>query len=295
MSLYGNNRIGSGYSAGELNAADWWNRNLETLRKAGYASIVGFIALTWGFGIWTLFDAYALSYPKEQRYGARIAATTLAGDAAAVTAPEPLQLGGTQALTPEPGLEHLYAPVQNANTLWWAEIQYRFREGELQTPLRTAVLLPNETRIITELGWQGANLRTPSLSIEQTEWKRIDADMVGKDYTAYKERTMNFSITNAAYQSDLTLDDKRLGRSTFRFTNPTGYAYRNIELLILLYRSGTIAGINRLSVPDVAPGQSQDFSVVWPSNPTGIDRVDVRPFANILDPETFKIANEPGT
>lgn len=291
MSLPSNDRIGNGQSTQELNAADWWARHHISLRTMGFGALVAFIALSWGYGIWTLFDAYALSYPKEQRYTARIAGTTLSPDAINISAPQSLQPGGTQSLSPESNLQHLYVPVSNPNALWWANIQYRFRDGTTETPIRSAVLLPNEARVLTELGWQGAALRAPSISIESIEWKRMDLNVVGTDFSAFKSRLLNFTMDKPVYQSNLEIEGKKLGQTSFTFTNPSGYSYRNVELLTTLYREGTVAGMNRLVLPHVAPGSSRQINVVWPENPLGITRVDVQPFVHILDPETFKKAD----
>ena len=294
MPLTPNDRIGSGQSTQELHLAEWWVQHRISLRDFLFVGLLTFITLTWGYGIWTLFDAYALSYPKEQRYTARILATTLAKDAFTVSAPQPLQSGAAMSLQPEANLQHLFAPVSNPNTLWWAQIQYRFRDGTASTTLRDAVLLPGDTRILTELGWQGTALLTPAISIESTVWKRIDPAIAGIDYKAYRSRLLNLQFSKAIYQSDLTINGKTLGQSSFQLNNPTGYAFRNVELLTLLYRNGGIAGINKLVLPHVAAGASSTISVVWPDNPIGITRVDVQPFVDILNPDTFKTIDQTG-
>lgn len=281
-------RIGSGHSTSELAAARWWTSNKLTLRTAGYGALIGWIALTWGYGLWTLFDAYALSYPKEQRYIQQIAQSSITEDAQRLSAPIPLEPGGTTVLGLGDTRQQLFAPANNPNPLWWAVVQYRFRDGGTETPLRQAALLPGETRLLTELGWDGQALRTPSLSIESIEWKRIDPFVTGGNYPAFKDQHSSLVVERPSYASNLDLEGKNLGQSTYTVRNPSGYSYRNVELLTLLKRGEQVVGINRLSLPSVAAGASQTIALVWPENPLGVSTVEVRPFISLLDPETFK-------
>ncbi len=288
MPLDSHVRIGSGQSAQELAAADWWSRNRLSLHQAGYIALIGFSVLTWGYGLWTLFDTYALSYPKEQAYTNHIAKTTLTQDAYSVAAPQPLQLGGALSLNVGTSQQSLYAPASNPNTLWWARIHYRFRDGNTETPLRETILLPGDARFLTELGWDGQALRTPALSIVSTDWQRIDASLVNGDYETFKQGHSTLLIQKPQYQSDLTINEKKLGRSTFTVQNPSGFSYRNTELLTILYSNGTIVGMNKQVLPYIPPGMMQDFSLVWPENPSNVTKTEVKLFIPYLDPETFK-------
>lgn len=288
MPFDSNVRIGSGQSPHELAAADLWNRHRLTLRQVGYGSLIGFSLLTWGYGLWTLFDTYALSYPKEHAYTNRIAKTTLTPDAYALAAPQPAQLGGALALTSGNARQQsLYAPVSNPNTLWWASIQYRFRDGSIETPLRETILLPGDARFLTELGWDGSSLSHPALSIVSTDWRRIDPALVNGDYETFKQEHNTLLIQKPTYQSDLVINDKKLGRSTFTIQNPSGFSYRNTEFLTILYSGETIIGMNKQVLPYIPPGMMQDFSLVWPENPTNVTKTEVKIFIPYLDPETF--------
>ncbi len=281
-------RIGSGHSQQELAAARWWVTNRLTLRTLGYGALIGWCVLTWGYGLWTLFDAYALSYPKEQRFIARMATTAITEEAQRLSAPTPLEPGAAYALPLDGNRQQLFAPANNPNPLWWATIRYRFRDGNTETPLRSATLLPNESRTLTELGWEGPSLRAPSLSIESVEWKRIDPALTGGDYAAFKARHANLVADRPTYTSNLELEGKTLGQSTFTLRNPSGFSYRNVELLTFLRRGGEIVGINRLALPSIAAGASQTVALVWPEHPQNVSSVEVRPFVSILDPETFR-------
>ncbi len=287
MSLAPSDRVGSGHSAQELQFAGWWVRHRLALRQAGYGGLVLWVLVSWGYGFWVLFDTYALSYPKEQRIPARIALIAPTNDALNLTAPLPLQIGSASTVTADGNRRHALAPVSNPNTLWWAEISYRFRTGEQESRLQTAVVLPGQTRILGEFGL-ALNSGSSSLSIESTTWKRIDPSItLPVEYEAYKAERFPVTLDTPTYTSDLSLSSTALGKSSFTLRNPSGFTYRNVEILTLLYRDGTVVGAQKLLVPLLSAGSTQMVELIWPEAPTGIDRVEVQPFVNILDPQTF--------
>lgn len=287
MSLAPSDRIGSGHSAQELQFASWWVRHRLALRQAGYGSLLVWVLMSWGYGFWVLFDTYALSYPKEQRIPARIALIAPTNDAISLTTPAPLQIGSTSTVTADGGRRHALAPISNPNPLWWAEISYRFRTGEQEGRLQTAAILPGQTRILGEFGL-ALNSGPSNLSIESTNWKRIDpAITLPAEYETYKAERFPVTLDTPTYTSDLSLSSTTLGKSSFTLRNPSGFTYRNVEILTLLYRDGAVVGAQKLLVPLLAAGSTQAIEQIWPEAPTGVDRVEVQPFVNILDPQTF--------
>ncbi len=287
MPGFSSNSIGSGHSQDELRLADWISRHRLSLRQVGHGALIAFACLTWGFSLWTLLDTYAISYPREQRIPARIASIFVSTAGSSLTAPAPLDIGAAASLLQDGSRRHLYAPVSNPNARWWADIRYRFREGERQTPLRTATLLPEDTRILTELGIEQSGFSSASLSIESVVWRRIDTMLTGTDYAAYKQQRLQLITANPTYQSDLELEGKRLGRSTFLLRNPSGYTYRDVEFLTIVSREGSVIGLQKLVLPSIAPGSEQTITQIWPENPLAVTRTEVQTFVHLLDPETF--------
>ncbi len=288
MSLAPSDRIGSGHSAQELQFANWWVRHRVTLHTLGYGAILFWIVLSWGYGLWVVFDTYALSYPKDQRIPARIALIAPTPDALSLAAPQPLQPGSTSSVPANEGRFHALAPVSNPNTLWWAEITYRFRAADRETPARAAVLLPGDTRILGEFGIAQGAIGNPGISIETTVWHRIDpAITLPSAYEAYKTERFPITLDTPVYKTDLLLEGKPLGTSSVTLRNPSGYQYRDVEVLTLLFRNSAVVGAQKFIVPQLGPGTQERVDQVWPEAPEGVDRVEVHPFVNILDPQTF--------
>ncbi len=53
--------------------ASFWVRNRLALIRAGYAVLIVMNVLFWGYVIWGILDAYAVSYPRESRITQEIA------------------------------------------------------------------------------------------------------------------------------------------------------------------------------------------------------------------------------
>lgn len=288
MPLAPSDRIGSGHSDQELRFANWWVRHRLLLRNVGYATLVGWVSFSWGYGLWTIFDAFALSYPKDRRIPARIALIAPTSDAMSLATPGPLQPGAATTILVADNRFHALAPVSNPNPLWWADIEYRFRAGDRETPLRRAVLLPGDTRILTEFGIAQGGFGSPSISIEKTVWHRIDPSItLPANYETYKTERFPLVIDTPIYNDTLLLEGKSLGKASFTLRNPSGYEYRDVEILTLLFREGTLVGAQKLLVPRLGAGARQPMEQIWPEAPQGVTKVEVQPFVNILDPNTF--------
>lgn len=288
MPLVPSDRIGSGHSAQELQFANWWVRHRLLLRQLGYGALFFWVVASWGYGFWVMFDTYALSYPKEQRLPARIALIAPTSEAQSLATPLPLLPGAASTIPVSDNRFHALAPVSNPNTLWWAEIEYRFRAGDRETPLQTAALLPGDTRILGEFGIMQSGFGTPGMSIEKTTWHRIDPTItLPLNYADYKAERFPITVETPNYQSDLSIQGKPLGKSTFSLRNPSGYEFRNVEILTLLFRDGSLVGAQKLLVPQLGADSQRTIEQIWPDAPQGVTRVEVQPFVNILDPETF--------
>jgi hypothetical protein len=63
---------GSTLSDRDLELASFWVRNRTLLRRVGYGTLIGIASILWAFVLWSLLDAYAISYPVESRIPRRI-------------------------------------------------------------------------------------------------------------------------------------------------------------------------------------------------------------------------------
>lgn len=281
-----NYRIGSGFSDQELATASWWVKHHLGLRKASIVVLLGVSAFTWGYTLWSILDAYAISYPRERRIPVLIARDQFIPAGLVQSAPQPLQPTDVNAFPNTENRQDLWVELTNPNLKWWAEFTYQFQTGDTKTKEHTGFILPGSTRSLTELGWSGV-VSSPTLIVKDIVWHHTDPAQIGADYDSYSTSHIPFTFDNATYKNDLTVGTKTVGQTDFVMSNPSGYGYWSIELTVVLYRDTTPIAVSTVTQRQVKPGEMRPISLNWFENPVGVTRTEVRASVNILDPQSF--------
>lgn len=279
-------RIGSGFSERELGAASWWVKHRTQLHRAAIVGMAGAALLTWGYSLWSLLDAYVISYPREQRIPLLIARDQFAASGLRAAAPEPLQSSDVEAFPNTENRQDLLALLTNPNLQWWADFTYHFETGNTPTVVRSGYVLPGQTKRVMELGHSGA-ISAASFVIDTFTWHHIDPAQVGPEYAAYAETHLPFTFDNIQYQDTLPSGESSVGQSTFILNNPSGFGYWSVDLLLTLSRNGAPIAINRITEREIRPGESRPLTIVWPEHPTGVMATDIQADVNILDASTY--------
>lgn len=283
-----NHIIGSGMGDQDLRMASFWVRNHLLLRRLGYGSLMVIGGITWLFVLWTLLDAYAISYPRESRIPLRIMQNQLAASGLAAVAPKPIQPSETSVFTGTDGRQDFLVELTNNNEHWWIEFDYHFdASGEL-TPTRHGYVLPSDRRTLTELGFASkTKSRTARLIVEDIRWHRVNPAEVGGDYKPFADLRRQFRFEDISYNHDLKIGEQTVGQSAFTFVNDSAYGYWGVELTVVLFRGDTPVGVTTIERRQVRPGESIPVSINWFENPAGITKTDVRASVNILDPNAY--------
>lgn len=279
-------RIGSGFTERELATASWWVRHRLGLRKAAFISLISLSILTWGYTIWSLLDAFAVSYPRERRIPVIIARDQFFPAGITQSAPQPLQPSDVNSFPNTENRQDLWVELTNPNTKWWAEFTYQFQTGETKTSPRKGFILPASTKSLTELGWSGA-LSSPTLIIENVIWHHLNPTQVGGDYDAYALTRLPFVFENPTYKSDLVVGTQTVGQTDFILRNPSGFGYWSVEFTIVLYRDSAPIAVHTVTQREIKPGESRPISLNWFENPIGVTKTEIYPSVNILDPQSF--------
>lgn len=280
--------IGSGLTDQELKVANFWVRNRYLLRRIGYW-ILGVIGgLSWLFVLWSLLDAYAISYPRESRIPRRILQNQLAVDGLTASAPKQITPSQTYVFqAPDNRLDFL-VEIMNPNTTWWAEFDYAFDNAGERTPTRKGYILPSSKRYITELGYASTNrARSGRLIVENIQWHRIDPSAVGRDYAAFSSNRLQFRIDDPTYTRDLTVGTQVVGQSKFTLVNESAFGYWNPQITVVLFRGSAPVAATTLQRSDIRAGESVPMTVNWFENMAGISKSDIRVDVNILDPKAY--------
>lgn len=282
------NSIG-GLSSGDLQMANWWVRNHILMRKLGYGLLIAFCAALWGYSLWGLLDAYAISYPRESRLTRDIALNQQL--LSALETDRPLQVGisDVNVFNGTDNRLDMEVVISNPNPQWWAEFNYRFDVSGEQTSLRSGYVLPESEQHVTELGFkpEARGGRSANFAVENVRWHRLDPSQVGESYKAYAQNRMRIRFENVKYDSSLTVGSKKVGQTTFDLINDGAYGFWGVDLYIRLMRAGNTLAIQQIRVTDLSPGAKRPMQIVWTDNPAGVTETEIIPQVNLLDPNSF--------
>jgi hypothetical protein len=283
-----NGKVG-GFSTGELQLASWWVRNGLVVRRAGYGSLIALCVLLWGYIAWGLLDAYAISYPRESRITRQIALNQQLLSNLEADRPQNITSADAAVFSSSNGKYDFSSELNNPNDQWWAEFTYRFSVSGEETPLRSGYVLPASRQILTEVGYKPSSpgSRAATLIVENIRWHRMDPVLTNSDFASFKASRFNIEISNAKFTNDLIIGKQRVGQSTFTVYNRSGYGFWSVDLVVRLYRGGSVASLGLIKIERLKPGESREVQIVWSDAPTGVSKTEVIPQVNLLDPSVY--------
>ncbi|PIP60615.1 hypothetical protein COX00_02290 [Candidatus Uhrbacteria bacterium CG22_combo_CG10-13_8_21_14_all_47_17] len=280
--------IGSGLSEQELDLASFWVRNRSLLQKISHGLLIGFSVLTWGFVLWSLLDAYAISYPREARITQIVANNQLAIQGLESSRPKTVQSSEVSVFSATDGREDFLVELTNPNAQWMATFTYQFNSNGELTPQREGYILPNSQRYLTELGFTPQKLApTARLVVDNIQWRRVNPNEVDGNYQDFAARRLLFDFANIDFQKTVTLANQDVGQSSFDFTNQSAYGYWNVDLTVVLFRGTIPVGVTTITEHEVKPGEQRPVTINWFENPSGITKTEVQANTNIFDPNNY--------
>ncbi len=281
-------QIGGGFTNTELEAANWWVRHRLQLRQAGYAFLIFLVVIFWGYTLWSLLDAYVISYPREARIPAVIRSNDALRSTLTENAPQAIQTSPIASFVGTENRRDFLVEITNPNTEWWAEFEYQFKLDGESTPSRKGYILPNGQRYLAEVGWKGqSGGGDPELQVNDLKWHRVDPSKVERDYASFAANRLQLQTTDPTYTNDLKVGEQTVGQTNFSLRNASGYGFWSVELVVVLFRSGAPAGVTKLIQTNLKPGEIRPISINWFDNITGVANTVVQPNVNILDPKVF--------
>jgi hypothetical protein len=288
--------IGGGFTEGELKFASFWVRHRIVLRQIGLGTLITLNALLWGYSLWGLLDAYAISYPRESRITSEIAENQFIAAQLQGNRPENIQTGSVLVFASANGRMDMVLPIKNPNTVWWVEFDYRFNVSGERTPVRRGFLLPMGSSYIGEFGFKPATAgaRTANLEVDNIRWHRLDPAQVGDDYSAWVSRRNALATENVEFRTDVAIGAQKLGQSSFTFVNNTAYGFWNVQLYVLLKRVNTIVAATAITMERVQPGERRPVRITWTDRTPASAELEVVPVVNLLDPAAYLPSTKTG-
>lgn len=282
-------RIGGGFTEGELKFAGFWVRHRIQLRQFGHGALITVNVLLWGFVLWGLLDAFVISWPRESRITQQIAENAFLATSLESNRPQNVQVGPVNVFEATDDRLDFLIPVKNPNTNWWVEFTYQFNvSGEL-TPQRAGFLLPGESSYLGEFGFapSAPGARSGVLVVENIRWHRVNPSVVGADYDAWVRRRNRFEAPDVRFTPDLLVAGKRVGRSSFTFRNPSAYGFWSVKLYVILKRANTPVAATTITLEHVRSGEDRPVSIDWFDTLPSVTDTEIVPVVNYLDSSVY--------
>jgi len=282
-------KIGAGFTEGELQFASFWVREQVLIRQVTYALLIGINAIFWGYSLWGFIDAYAISYPRESRITQEIEENGILLRQLSTNQPKGVQTRSVSVFKSTEDRLDMIVPISNPNEQWYAEFTYRFNvSGEL-TPVRSGFILPGQTSYLGEHGFvpEKTGGRSAVLTVDNIRWRRLDPSVVGDNYEEWISRRDAFDISDTEYSADLKIAGKTISRTSFTFTNPTAYGYWDVGLYILLKRGDAPAASTFINLSNVTPGFTRRINIDWFEDLPSVSGTEIIPVVNFLDESAY--------
>ena len=277
------------FTIGELKLASFWVRNRLLIRRLGYGSLIGLSVLLWGYVLWSLVDAYAISYQIESRIPRDIALNQERLTALDTDVPEVLAPSSVSVFRTLDNRMDLVVELTNPNAMWWVEFNYRFSVSGEETPIRSGYSLPNGRQILTELGYRpkSAGGLSATLLLDNVRWHRIDPSLLRGTYEDFAKQRFALTFKDITYDTDIVLGTRPVGQSSFTLVNKSSYGLWNVDLVVRLYRGPSFVAVNKITITNVHPGEERPLKMVWIDNLPGVTKTEIIPQANLLDPNLY--------
>jgi hypothetical protein len=143
------------------------------------------------------------------------------------------------------------------------------------------------------------------LSFKQINWDRLSHLDVA-DPKRFMDERLNIEIAKSAFvpprelglgatapplpsasSGPASTTPTTVSRATFEAVNRSAYGLRDLELAVLLRRSGGIIAVNRIVLNDLRAGESRVAAATWFHSLGLVQSVEVIPYVNVFDPRTF--------
>lgn len=196
---------------------------------------------------------------------------------------QPLLIANTQVLPGGVGKYDLVSEVSNPNERFLVNFDYYFIVGGVTTDVKKTFLLPNETRLIADLGYAASYPSGAELVVTNLKWKRISNHTI-KDIESWQAERLNFSVSDFSFtRSGEMVDGVAANVVKFNLNNVSPYSYAQAVFQVNLYQGNALVGVLPLELFNFLSGQIRAIDLR--SFVTGLNVTDAKvvPLINIYN------------
>ena len=177
--------------------------------------------------------------------------------------------------------------IKNPNGNFSATFKYCFMAAEKEIFCDEDFVSPQEEKFISALGVDNG-FNSASFAFRTITWKRLDTKTI-PDFSTFKSSRLNFPVSDLVFSPAASGISSNIDLNWLEFSilNNTSYGYYEVPLDILIFKSGTLAGINRHILNNFTSGDSRSVRMTWPGDLRGAKDVQIIPAVNVLDETVY--------
>lgn len=264
----------------------WWARErhrLATLAVVALFLVEGAMVLA---GLFSFLDYYVIRYPAERALVLAFAPDTSLEQAVSSQAPSAVRVGEATLFASAGARYDAMAMAVNPSTQWIAHVHYTWKWDTGESSPQVADMLPGEERPLLLFGIEGSRPRGMGVQVQEVKWERVPAS-VASNPVNFVQAHVNMKTTDIVHDAALKVGEKTIGRTSFTLTNQTGYAYRDVLVLIVAKRGNTAVGVHQASVSSFLPHESRVVQVDWFGTVPGATTASTYPVVNVFRADAY--------
>jgi len=263
----------------------WWVENKEMVKNGFILAALAIGGLLLLYGIYGYVDYYLISYSKNQKLFEPRQVSLNWNYIQQISMPLEIQADSVRAIRSKENYD-IVTRVTNPNDKWHvSKLDYHFTFGSATTDSKTSFILPGETTYLVELNQERSGGATANLVVEDLEWTKEP------DFAALKEQLLRFELSDIAYtpasQTGIS-GTQPINQVSFKIKNNSAQNFWNIDLIIQLYAGTQLRAINTYNLNSLDSLEEREVVLNWPGVLPAINKVEVIPQIDILDPDSYK-------
>lgn len=281
----------SGLTTKKLNFGLWYLDNKKKLRSILIVLLIAISAISWSYTLFNFAYYYAKGVFEDENTIAILAQPNLIEhDYLAEKSAKDLSLSSVNSFKTDSSTYDLYIEMQNPNQKYIANFEYCFVELGKELDCDKDFILPNSKKYLMALNQEiNGSSQNVQFVVKEMSWKRVDKHEI-PDWDEFETDHLSIKINDIKFTPAATsgLSEKvNLNSLSFLAKNNTPYNYWETVLNILLYRSGSIVGINQYTIEEFMSGDEKEISLNWPGNLGRISNVDVIVDIDVMNDDNY--------
>jgi len=269
-----------------LNLSYWLVSNKHKFKQILTVMLIVIAGILWLYSMIMWLDYAFLSGKKQRDQFANWASQDISNEAKQSLKALEVAYGDVQIFSSGVGVFDIVAEVENLNSDWLINLDYRFVADGFMSDKKSIFILPNELKYLTDLGidrpFRPINPRIEVINIKYT---KIDPHEI-PDYVSWSQDRLNILIQNQKFESTV-VNKKQISNLMFDVENRTPYSYWSVGFYILLYRADILTAINYITAEQLMSDEVRNIQVQFYEGLPTINKIKVIPSVNIFDPGVY--------